>query len=139
MQMAGFGVYWAESARQISDKGDLRDYWIGISSARDFLGTSLSYTLIRDPILILCHQLIACSIVGRSQAPEKMTVTDLFYLRGMDVGSINVPYLLARLVEHFGLLAAKILGELTVIALELPVIDMAELVRLQICVKLDDT
>ncbi|GJX96410.1 hypothetical protein Tco_0352208, partial [Tanacetum coccineum] len=26
MQTAGFGVYWAESARQIPDKGDLRDY-----------------------------------------------------------------------------------------------------------------
>ncbi|GKA22602.1 hypothetical protein Tco_0708564 [Tanacetum coccineum] len=124
---AGFGVYWAESARQISDKGDLRDYWMGISSAGDFLSTTPSYTLIRDPIL-----------------------------GWMDVGSVNVPYLLARylrlfaarrksgahisggqfvarLAEHFGLLTTEILGELTVIALELPVIDMAELVRLQIC------
>ncbi|GJT36401.1 hypothetical protein Tco_0926820 [Tanacetum coccineum] len=115
----------------------------GISSARDFLGTSPTYTLIRDPVLILCHRLIACSIVRRSQAPKKVTMTNLFYLRGMDVGSINVPYLLAkylrlfavgrksgahiyggqfvaRLAEHFGLLTAKILGELTVIALELP-------------------
>ncbi|GKB35274.1 hypothetical protein Tco_0880216 [Tanacetum coccineum] len=136
MQTAGFGVYWAESARQIPDKGDLRDYWIGISSAGDFLGTAPSYTLIRDPILSLCHRLIACSIDGKSQAPEKVTVTDLFYLRGMDVGSVNVPYLLARylrlfaagrksgahisggqfvarLVEHFGLLTAEILGGLT--------------------------
>ncbi|GJU98916.1 hypothetical protein Tco_1328187 [Tanacetum coccineum] len=39
MQTVGFGAYWAESARQIPDKGDLRDYWIGISSAGDFLGT----------------------------------------------------------------------------------------------------
>nr|GEW65225.1 hypothetical protein [Tanacetum cinerariifolium] len=36
-------------------------------------------------------------IAGRSQAPEKVIVTDLFYLRGMDVGSVNVPYLLPRL------------------------------------------
>ncbi|GKB26416.1 hypothetical protein Tco_0865817 [Tanacetum coccineum] len=79
----------------------------------------------------------------------------LFYLRGMDVGSVNVPYLLARylmlfstgrksrahisggqfvarLVDQFGLLTADKLGGLTVIALELPVIDMAELVRLYI-------
>nr|GEZ83212.1 hypothetical protein [Tanacetum cinerariifolium] len=113
--------------RQIPDKGDLRDYWMGISSAGDFFGTTLSYTVIRDPI----H-------------------------RGMDIGSVNVPYFLARylrlfsagrkseahisggrfvamLADHFGLLTAEILGGLTVIAPELPVIDMAELVRLQIC------
>ncbi|GJY11007.1 hypothetical protein Tco_0379192 [Tanacetum coccineum] len=37
----------------------------------DFLGTSPSYTLIRDPLLRLCHRLITCSIVRRSQAHEK--------------------------------------------------------------------
>ncbi|GKF21539.1 hypothetical protein Tco_0070177, partial [Tanacetum coccineum] len=62
-----------------------------------FSGYTPSYTLIRDPMLRLCHRLIACSIAGRSQAPKKVTVIDLFYLRGMDVGSVNVPYLLARL------------------------------------------
>ncbi|GKF97113.1 hypothetical protein Tco_0292934, partial [Tanacetum coccineum] len=89
--------------------------------------------MIRDPILRLCHRLIACSIAEWSQAPKKVTVTDLFYLRGMDIDSVNVPYLLARL------LTAEILGGLTVIALELPIIDMAELVRLQIYVQFDDT
>ncbi|GKC41319.1 hypothetical protein Tco_1059041 [Tanacetum coccineum] len=142
MQTARFEVYWAGSARQIPDKGDLRDYRMGISSVGDFLGTTPSYTLIRDPILRLCHRLITCSIVGRSQTPKKVTVTDLFYLRGLDVGSVNVPYLLVRylrLADHFGLLTAEILGRLTVIAPELPVIDMAELVRLHICVEIDDT
>ncbi|GKD79281.1 hypothetical protein Tco_1341902 [Tanacetum coccineum] len=62
----------AKSARQIPDKGDLRDYWIGISSAGDFLGTAPSYTSIRDPILRMCHRLIACSIAGKSQAHEKI-------------------------------------------------------------------
>ncbi|GKD88972.1 hypothetical protein Tco_1364479, partial [Tanacetum coccineum] len=80
----------------------------------------------------------------------------------MDVGSINIPYLLARylrrfaagrksgahisggqfvgrLAQHFGLLTAEILRGLTVVAPELQMIDMAELVRLQICVQLDDT
>ncbi|GJQ98019.1 hypothetical protein Tco_0009158 [Tanacetum coccineum] len=132
MQTVGFDAYWAESPRQIPDKGDLRDYWIGISSAGDFLGTSPSYTAIWDPIFRLCHRLIACSIAGRSQAPEKVTVTDLFYLRGMNVDSVIVPYSLARylrlfaagrksgahisggqfmarLAEHFGLLTAEIL------------------------------
>ncbi|GJV22018.1 hypothetical protein Tco_1371038 [Tanacetum coccineum] len=70
-------------------------------SRRDFLGTTLSYTSIRDPILRLCHRLIACSIAGRSQAPKKVTVTDMFYLRGMDVGSVNVPYLLAMYLRLF--------------------------------------
>ncbi|GJY31961.1 hypothetical protein Tco_0415456 [Tanacetum coccineum] len=72
-----------------------------ISSARDFLGTAPSYTFIRDYMLRLCHRLIACSIAGRSQAPEKVTVTDLFYLRGMDVGLVNVSYLLARYLRLF--------------------------------------
>ncbi|GJY61497.1 hypothetical protein Tco_0462154 [Tanacetum coccineum] len=72
-----------------------------ISSAGDFLGTTPSYTVIMDPILRLYHRLIACSISGRSQAPEKVTVTDLFYLRGMDVGSVNVPYILARYLRLF--------------------------------------
>ncbi|GJZ85494.1 hypothetical protein Tco_0650833 [Tanacetum coccineum] len=31
-------------------------------------------------------RLIVCCNAGRSHAPEKVTVTDLFYLRGMDVG-----------------------------------------------------
>ncbi|GKE12202.1 hypothetical protein Tco_1415753 [Tanacetum coccineum] len=103
MQTAGFDIYWADSARQIPDKEDLRDYWIGSSFSGDFLGTTLSYTAIRDLILRFCYRLIACSIAGRSQEPE------------------------------------KIFGGLKVIAPELPIIDMAELVKLQICEKLDDT
>ncbi|GJV62699.1 hypothetical protein Tco_1473527 [Tanacetum coccineum] len=54
----------------------------GISSEGDFLGTDPSYTAIRDPMLRLCHRLIACSIAGRSQASKKVTATNLFYLRG---------------------------------------------------------
>ncbi|GJR60172.1 hypothetical protein Tco_1502334 [Tanacetum coccineum] len=133
---------------------------------RDEAGVSVfttpSYTVTMDPILRLCHRLILCSIAGRSQAPENVTVTDFFYLRGMDVDSVNFLYLLvrylrlfatrrksgayisrgkfvARLADHFGLLTAEILGGLTVIDPELPMIDMAELVRLQISVELNDT
>ncbi|GJY46356.1 hypothetical protein Tco_0435419 [Tanacetum coccineum] len=107
-------------------------------------------------------RMMAHSIAGRSQAPEKVTVTDLFYLRGMDVGLVNIPYLsaqylrmftagrksgahisggqfVARLTEHFGLLAVEILAGLTLISPELTIIDMVELVRLQICEQLDDT
>nr|GEY79436.1 hypothetical protein [Tanacetum cinerariifolium] len=86
-----------------------------------------SYTSIRDLMLRSCHKIIACSIAGSSQTPNKVIVTDLFYLRGMDVRSVNIPYLLARLQG------------LTVTVRDLPVIDMDELVRLQICKELDDT
>ncbi|GJV73412.1 retrovirus-related pol polyprotein from transposon TNT 1-94 [Tanacetum coccineum] len=46
MAEAGFGAYWDGSERLIPDKGDLRDYWIEISSDRDFLGPVPSYVLI---------------------------------------------------------------------------------------------
>nr|GEV82665.1 hypothetical protein [Tanacetum cinerariifolium] len=115
--------------KSIPDKGNLRDYWVGISSVGDFLGTTLSYTSIRDLILRLCHMPIACSIAVRSQAPENVTMTDLFNLRGIDVDSVN----------HFGLLTEERLQGLTVIVRELPFIDMLELVRLQICKEIDDT
>ncbi|GJZ94508.1 hypothetical protein Tco_0666711 [Tanacetum coccineum] len=89
-----------------------------ISSARGFLGTSPYYTSIRDPMLRLYHKLIACNIVGRSQEPEKFV---------------------ARLAEHFGLLIEERLQGLAVIVQDLLMIDMAKLVRLQICKELDDT
>ncbi|GKA55754.1 hypothetical protein Tco_0754826 [Tanacetum coccineum] len=85
----------------------------------DAPGPPIYYTLIRDPVLRLCHRMMAHSIAERSQAPEKVTMTDLFYLRGLDVGSI--------------------LGGLTIISHELLIIDMGELVRLQIYMEVDDT
>ncbi|GJT94937.1 hypothetical protein Tco_1090455 [Tanacetum coccineum] len=162
MESLSFARYWSESERMNPGKGDLHDYWRSISTDGDFLGPPSSYTLIRDPMLRLCHRMMAHSIAGRSQAPEKVTVTDLFYLRGLDVGSVNIPYLLARylrrfaagrksgahissgqfvarLAEHFRLLTVEILGGLTIIAHELLIINMAELVRLQICEQLDET
>ncbi|GJV33319.1 hypothetical protein Tco_1393719 [Tanacetum coccineum] len=91
MQTASFGLYWAESERQIPDKGHLSAYWIGISFVGDFLG--------------------------------------------MDIGSVNVPYLLAR---YLRLLASGI-KQGGMISGDILVIDMYELVRLQICMELDDT
>nr|GEV60798.1 hypothetical protein [Tanacetum cinerariifolium] len=105
-------------------------------------------------MLRLCHMLIPCNVTGRSQAPKKVTVIDLFYLRGMDVGSVNILYLLAmylrmfasgrkheamisggnfvaRLAEHFGLLTEQRLQGLTMIVWNLPMIDMVKLVQLQ--------
>ncbi|GKE64213.1 hypothetical protein Tco_1518374, partial [Tanacetum coccineum] len=51
IESVGFGAYWAESARQIPDKGDLSAYWREISSVGDFFGTAPSYTFIRDRCL----------------------------------------------------------------------------------------
>nr|GEW87453.1 retrovirus-related Pol polyprotein from transposon 17.6 [Tanacetum cinerariifolium] len=127
-----------------------------------FIWHNPSYTLIRDLMLRMCHRMIACSIIRRSQAPKKVTVTDLFYLRGMDVGSVNIPYLFSRylrlfalrrkrgamiyggqlvthLAKHFGLLTKERLQGLLVIVRDLLMIDMFELVRLQICEEIDDT
>ncbi|GJV05689.1 hypothetical protein Tco_1343345 [Tanacetum coccineum] len=118
----GVSLFTSRAWKQLFD---IRGPLIGISSAGDFLGTSPSYTTIRDSILRLCHRLIACSIVGRSQAPKKVIVTDLFYLRGMDVGSVNVPYLLARYLRLF---AAGRKSR-----------DFISRVRLQICMEIDDT
>ncbi|GKE29171.1 hypothetical protein Tco_1444555 [Tanacetum coccineum] len=150
-----FGAYWLGSERLIPDKGDLSDYWVKISSGRDFLRGAPSYTYIRDPVRRLCHRLISYSISGRGQAPEKVTATDLFYLRIMDRGAANIPYLLAQylfrhtegrksgarlfgghfigcLAHHFGLVSDDGLRGLFVMACELPLIGMGKLVKLNI-------
>ncbi|GJY02368.1 hypothetical protein Tco_0360520 [Tanacetum coccineum] len=44
------------SERVIPDKGDLSDYWVEISSGRDFLRGAPSYTYIRDLVRRLCHR-----------------------------------------------------------------------------------
>ncbi|GJV45930.1 hypothetical protein Tco_1430466 [Tanacetum coccineum] len=139
MAEAGFGAYWAGSDRLIPDKGDLSDYWMEISSDRDFLGPALSYVLIRDPVRRLCHRVIAYSISGRGHAPKKVTGVNIFYLRSMDRGTTNALHLLAqylfrhaegrksrarllgghfigRLAMHFGLVSDEGLRGLQVVA-----------------------
>ncbi|GKD57237.1 hypothetical protein Tco_1290624 [Tanacetum coccineum] len=129
MAEAGFGAYWAGSDRLIPEKGGR-----------------------------LCHRMIAYSISGRGQAPKKVTGIDLFYLRNMDRGTINVPHLLAqylfrhtegrksgarlsgghfimRLAMHFGLVSDDGLRGLQVVTQELPLIDLHELGRLHICTR----
>ncbi|GJR33755.1 hypothetical protein Tco_1209439 [Tanacetum coccineum] len=90
MAEAGFGAYWSGSERVIPDKGDLRDYWIEISSNRDFLGSAPSHVYIRDLVRRLCHKMIACSISGRGQGAEKVTGVDLFYLGTVDPNRIDL-------------------------------------------------
>ncbi|GJT77523.1 hypothetical protein Tco_1044248, partial [Tanacetum coccineum] len=158
MAKAGFGAYCAGSDRLILDKGDFRFYWLEISSDRDFLGPAPSYVLIQDPVMRLCHRMIAYSISGRGQAPEKVIDVDLFYLRSIDHETINVPHLLAwylfrhaegrksgarlsgghfigGLAMHFGLVSDDGLRGLQVVTRELPLIDLHELGRLHICTR----
>ncbi|GJX22657.1 hypothetical protein Tco_0227102 [Tanacetum coccineum] len=100
-------------------------------------------------------------ISGKGQAPEKVTATDLFYLRSMDRGAANVPYLLAQylvrhakrrnsgdrlsgghfigsIAHHFGLVSDDGLRGLSVVAHELPLINMGELVKLKIYMEIRD-
>ncbi|GJW71184.1 hypothetical protein Tco_0128101 [Tanacetum coccineum] len=133
----GFGAYW------------------------DFLRGAPSYTYIRDPVRRLCHRLISYNISGRGHAPEKVNATDLFYLRSIDRGAANVPYLLAqywfrhaegrksgarlsgghfirRIPHHFGLVSDDELRGLFVVTREIPLIDMGELVKLNIYMEIGD-
>ncbi|GJX96130.1 hypothetical protein Tco_0351928 [Tanacetum coccineum] len=137
MAEAGFGAYWSGSESVIPDKGDLRDYWMEISSDGDFLGDAPSYVFIRDPMRRLCHRMIACSISGRGQAPEK-------YLFRHAEGRKSRAWLLGshfigRLSAHFGLVGDQGLRGLSVVVSELPVIDLHELARLNICSRFGDT
>ncbi|GJX32152.1 hypothetical protein Tco_0242007, partial [Tanacetum coccineum] len=149
----------ARRMRVIPDKEDLSDYLVDISPGREFLRGAPLYTYIRDPVRRLCHRLISDNISRRGQAPEKVAATDLFYLRSMDRGETNVLYLLAqylfrhtkrrkscarlsrgnfigRLAHHFGLVSDDGLGRLSVVAHELPLINMGELVKLNICMEI---
>ncbi|GKC61578.1 hypothetical protein Tco_1089176, partial [Tanacetum coccineum] len=106
----------------------------------------------------LCHRMIAYSISGRGQAPEKVNGVDLFYLHSMDCGTTNVPHLLAeymfrhadgrksgsrllgghfirRLAEYMFRHADEGLRGLQVVTRELPLIDLHELGRLNICTR----
>ncbi|GKD41528.1 hypothetical protein Tco_1261735 [Tanacetum coccineum] len=158
----GFRAYWDESSRVIASKGDLRGYWDKISSSGDFLTTFLSYIQIRDPLRRLCHRLIAHTIAGRGQAPDKVTRTDQYFLRSMDREVVNLPYLLghylfsdaegrkqgaqmsrghfiARLVNHFGMLIEETLHGAIVVVRELTGLDLDELSRLHICERMVNT
>ncbi|GKE93632.1 hypothetical protein Tco_1574727, partial [Tanacetum coccineum] len=63
----------------------------------------------------------------------------LFASRRKQGAMISGGQFVARLAKHFGLLTEERLQGLTVIVRDLLEIDMAKLVRLQICEELDDT
>ncbi|GJR43818.1 hypothetical protein Tco_1311921 [Tanacetum coccineum] len=109
-----------------------RLFWIRRPLVREILLEFFSTC--RVPLRRVCHRLIAFSIAGRGQAPEKVTTTDLFYLRSMDMGTtVNVPYLLAQYLFRFASgrkQGARMFGGHFVACLGL--------VKLRICDKLGD-
>ncbi|GKD67792.1 hypothetical protein Tco_1321882 [Tanacetum coccineum] len=123
----GFGAYWLGSERLVPDKGDLSDYWVEISSGREFLRGAPSYTYIKDPVRRLCHRLISYSISKRGHAKGRKSGARLS--RGHFIGC---------LAHHFGLVSDDGMRGLSVVARELPLIDMGKLVKLNICMEIGD-
>nr|GEV72877.1 hypothetical protein [Tanacetum cinerariifolium] len=74
-------------------------------------------------------------ISSEPTALEKVTSIDLFYLKSMDVGSVNIPYLLAQYLRSYA--SGRKRGAM--ISSGQFVIDMDELVRFWICDRLVDT
>ncbi|GKD76347.1 hypothetical protein Tco_1338968 [Tanacetum coccineum] len=60
------------------------------------LHTTEEIDIIRDLLRRLYHRLIAHTIAGRGHAPEKVTRTDLYFLRSMDQEAVNLLYFLAH-------------------------------------------
>ncbi|GJV23015.1 hypothetical protein Tco_1375710 [Tanacetum coccineum] len=129
----GFRAYWLGSERVIPDKGDLRDYWIEISSNRDFLGPAFSYVFIQDPVRRLCHKMISCSISGRGRHLRR-------HAEGRKSGArFSEGHFIGRLAAHFGLVSDQGLRGLSVVTHELPLIDLHKLRRLNIRERIGDT
>ncbi|GKD64057.1 hypothetical protein Tco_1306165 [Tanacetum coccineum] len=109
----GFGAYWLGSERLVPDKGDLSDYWVEISSGREFLRDAPSYTYIKDPVRR--------------------------HVEGMKNGArLSRGHFIGRLAHHFSLVSDDGMRGLSVVARELPLIDMGELVKLNICMEIGD-
>ncbi|GKA42229.1 hypothetical protein Tco_0734889, partial [Tanacetum coccineum] len=117
MAKDGFGAYWLGSERLIPTKGDLSDYWVEISSGREFLRSALSYTYIKDPVRRLCHRHVEERKSG---------------------ARLSGGHFIGRLAHHFGLISDDGLRGLSVVTREIPLIDMGELVKLNICKEIGD-
>ncbi|GKA08267.1 hypothetical protein Tco_0687598 [Tanacetum coccineum] len=122
MESPGFARYWSESERMNPVKGDLRNYWRDISIDGYFLGPPPSYTLIRDPMLRICHKDDGTQYCVGVRQSEINGDSDYFYLTGAGCGFGR--QFVARLAEHFGLLTEERLQGLKVTAHALPIVDM---------------
>ncbi|GKB53341.1 hypothetical protein Tco_0904094, partial [Tanacetum coccineum] len=95
--------YWLGSERVIPDKGALSDYWVEISSGRDFLRGAPSYTYIRDLVRRLCYR----HAEGRKSSAR-----------------LSGGHFIGRLAHHFGLVTDDGLRGLSVVTRKIPLIDM---------------
>ncbi|GJS83873.1 hypothetical protein Tco_0750414 [Tanacetum coccineum] len=111
MTEAGFGAYWSGSEKVIPDKGDLRYYCMEISFATDFLGPAL-----------LMFSFETLHAEGRKRGAE-----------------LSGGHFIGHLAAYFGLVSDQGLRDLSVVASELPLIDLHELGKLNICSRFGDT
>ncbi|GJT47956.1 hypothetical protein Tco_0974113 [Tanacetum coccineum] len=131
----GFGAYLLRSKRVIPDKGDLSDYWVEISSGGDFLRGAPSYTYIRDPVRRLCHSIDQ----GVANVPYLLAEYLFRHVEGRKSGArLSGGHFIGRLAHHFGLVSDDGLRGLSVVTHEIPLIDMGELVKLNICKEIED-
>ncbi|GKB28201.1 hypothetical protein Tco_0867602 [Tanacetum coccineum] len=122
----GFGAYWLGSERVIPDEGALRDYYIEISSNRDFLGSAPSYVFIQDP--------------GTANVPYLLAQYLFRHAKGMHSGArLSKGYFIGRLAAHFGQVSDQGLRGLSVVTREFLLIDLHELGRLNVCERIGDT
>ncbi|GJV75602.1 hypothetical protein Tco_1507186 [Tanacetum coccineum] len=129
MAEAGFGTYWDVSDRLIPDKGDLRDYWLEISSDWEFLGPVPSYVLIQDLVRRLTTNvphLLEQYLFRHAEGRKSETRL----LGGHFIGCLAM---------HFGLVSDEGLRGLHVVTRELLLIDLHKLRRLNICMRFCDT
>ncbi|GJU01446.1 hypothetical protein Tco_1111784 [Tanacetum coccineum] len=109
----GFRAYWLGSERVIPDKGDLSDYWVKISSGRDFLRGAPSYTYIRDSIQRLFHSMDR----GAANVPYLLAQYLFKHAEGRESGAMLLGgHFIRHLAHHFGLVSNGGLRGLSVVA-----------------------
>ncbi|GJU05264.1 hypothetical protein Tco_1121694 [Tanacetum coccineum] len=75
---------------------DIVHFGVGLHTDEEMAEDGFGAYCLDNPTRRLCHRMISCSISSKGHAPEKVTGVNQFYLRIMDRGTANVPYLLAQ-------------------------------------------
>nr|GEW04905.1 hypothetical protein [Tanacetum cinerariifolium] len=121
----GFGTYWLGTQRVIPNKRDLSDYWVEISSIRDFFRGAPFYTYIRDPVWRMCLDLIHHFWEGHAEGRNNNA-------------RLSGGNFIRHLAHHFGLVSDDGLRGLFVVTRKISLIDIGELVKLNICGEIGD-
>ncbi|GJS17664.1 hypothetical protein Tco_0412136 [Tanacetum coccineum] len=128
----GFGAYWLGCERLIPDKGDLSDYWVEISSGKDFLRGDPSYTYIRAPVRRL---------MDRGVANVSYLLAQYLFRhaeRRKSGARLSGGHFVRHLAHHFGLVSDDGLRGLSIVAYELLLIKLGELFNLNIYREIGD-